>query len=135
MEGGWTEFQRGCVQHIAGLLLSIRGLVDALGSDALEYYCRHGCLGSDCVDRVKLASFTRPDKDEGSEDTDDGSEDGDEDSEDGDGDVEDADRDAEGADRDVEDGDEGSEDGDEEVEDEDEGAEDADGEYEDDSAQ
>lgn len=74
----WTEFQKRCVQHIAGLLLSIRGLVEALGSDALERYCHHGCLGNDCVDRVKLASFTRPDKDEGSEDTDDGSEDEDE---------------------------------------------------------
>lgn len=62
----WTEFQRICVQRIAGLLHSIRGLVEILGSDALERYCRHGRLGNDCLDRLKSAIFTKPDTDEGS---------------------------------------------------------------------
>lgn len=68
MESKWTNFQRGCLRHIAGFLHSIRGLVETLGSDALELYCRHGCLGNDCIDRVKSAKFTQPDGDEESED-------------------------------------------------------------------
>lgn len=68
METGWNEFQRGCLHYVAGFLHSIRKLVEALGSDALEFYCRHGCLGSDCIDRVKLAKFTEPDEDEEAED-------------------------------------------------------------------
>ena len=104
MENRWTEFQRSCVKHIAGLLLSIKGLVEALGPDALEHYCRHGCLGNDCINRVKLASFTKPDEDEGSEDADEGSEDGNE------GSDEDADEEIGGAE-------EGSENGDEEFRD------------------
>lgn len=63
----WTEFQRTCVQHIAGLLDSIRGLVKALGSEALERYCRNGCLGNECLERVKLAKFIKPDANEGDE--------------------------------------------------------------------
>ena len=62
----WTEFQQSCVQHIAGLLHSIKGLVEILGSDALERYCRHGRLGNDCLDRLNSAIFTKPDTDEGS---------------------------------------------------------------------
>ena len=61
----WTEFQKCCVQHIAGILHSIRGLVETLGSDALERYCRHGRLGNNCLDRLKSAIFTKPDTDEG----------------------------------------------------------------------
>lgn len=68
METRWTEFQRICVQHIAGLLGSIRGLIGTLGPDALGKYCQHGCLGKQCLDRVKLASFSKPDKDEESGD-------------------------------------------------------------------
>ena len=68
MEKRWTEFQRDCLQHIAGLFYSIRGLVEALGSDALELYCRNGCLHNDCIDRVKMAKFTQSDGDEDSED-------------------------------------------------------------------
>lgn len=130
----WTEFQRRCVQHIAGLLLSIRGLVEALGSDVLERYCRHGCLGNDCVERVKLASFTKPDKDEGTEDTDEGSEDGDEESEEDDKDVEGADRDVECGDGESGHVDERAENDDGESGDKNEEQEDADGESEDDSA-
>ena len=63
----WTEFQRSCVRHIAGLLPSIRGLVETLGSDALERYCRHGRLGNNCLDRLKSAVFTKPDTDEGTD--------------------------------------------------------------------
>lgn len=103
----WTEFQRSCVQHIAGLLHSIRGLVETLGPDALERYCRQGRLGNNCLDRLKPALFTEPDTNEGpglvdpeiedaveetgeepgSEDMDDGSDD--EDEECGDADEED----------------------------------------------
>ena len=43
-------------------------MVETLGSDALEDYCRNGSLGSDSIDRVESASFTKPDKDEESED-------------------------------------------------------------------
>lgn len=68
METKWTEFQRDCLQYIAGLLHSIRGLVETLGSDALELYCRHGCLDNQCIERVKLAKFTQPDADEEPED-------------------------------------------------------------------
>ena len=75
MESRWTEFQRDCLKHVAGLLHSIRGLVEALGSDALELYCRNGCLGNDRIDRVKMVEFTPPDgdgeEDEGSEDAED----------------------------------------------------------------
>ena len=67
MEKQWTEFQRICVRHIAGLLVSIRGLVEALGPDALGRYCRNGCLGKECLDKVKLAKFTEPDTDHGEE--------------------------------------------------------------------
>ena len=52
------------MKHIAGLLPSIGGLVKTLGPEALEVYCRDGCLGPDCVDRVKMATFTEPDSDE-----------------------------------------------------------------------
>ncbi|KAF6231702.1 hypothetical protein HO173_010004 [Letharia columbiana] len=68
VETKWTEFQRDCLQYIAGLLHSIRGLVETLGSDALELYCRHGCLDNQCIERVKLAKFTQPDADEEPED-------------------------------------------------------------------
>lgn len=57
-------FQRDCLQHIAGLLHSIRGLVEALGPEALKVYCQNGCLGADCIDKVRLAKFTEPDGDE-----------------------------------------------------------------------
>ena len=60
----WTEFQRSCLQHIAGLLPSIRAMVAALGSDALELYCRHGCLDQACIDRVASAQFTEHDGDD-----------------------------------------------------------------------
>lgn len=56
------------MQHIAGLLGSIRTLVKILGPDALERYCQHGCLGSECLDMVKQAKFTQPDTDEEPED-------------------------------------------------------------------
>ena len=62
----WTEFQRTCVQHIAGVLHSIRGLVETLGPDALERYCQHGRLGNNCLDRLKSAIFTKPDTEGGS---------------------------------------------------------------------
>ena len=68
METKWTEFQRDCLSHIARLLLSIRRLVETLGPEALEVYCRDGCMGPDCVERVKLAKFTEPDRDEEFED-------------------------------------------------------------------
>ena len=67
MEKQWTEFQRQCLQYIAGLLPSIRGLVEALGPEALGLYCQDGCLDKSCIDRVKLAKMTQSDGDEGSE--------------------------------------------------------------------
>lgn len=39
-------------------------MVENLGSDALEVYCRHGCLDSDCVENVKESEFTQPDGDD-----------------------------------------------------------------------
>ena len=65
----WTDFQKSCVQHIAGLLHGIRGLVETLGHDALKHYCYHGCLSKPCVERVKLAEFVKSDV-EGYEDVD-----------------------------------------------------------------
>ena len=65
MGQNWTNFQLLCVQEIAGYLKSIRGLVEALGPDALGCYCRNGRLGSECLDRIKQAEFTKPDDDEG----------------------------------------------------------------------
>lgn len=64
VEKKWTEFQRSCLQHLAGLLPNIRELVAALGSDALELYCRYGCLGPDCIKRLIKAEFTEPDGDD-----------------------------------------------------------------------
>ena len=76
VEKKWTEFQRICMQHIAGLLPNIRELVAALGSDALELYCRYGCLGPDCIKRLVKAEFTEPDgDDEESEDDEEGKDD------------------------------------------------------------
>lgn len=96
MEKGWTEFQRHCLDYIAESLSSIKGLVNALGSDALEMYCQKGCLGKTCIDRVKSAKFAEPDGDEdriGNEDQDDDEEE--EEEEDGDGD-DDTDTDTDG---------------------------------------
>lgn len=63
VEHGWTEFQRDCLEYVAGFLHSIKRLVETLGSDALEIYCRNGCLENDCIGRVKLAKFITPDGD------------------------------------------------------------------------
>ena len=122
METRWTEFQRSCVQHIAGLLGSIRGLVGTLGPDALGNYCQHGCLGKQCLDRVKLASFSKPDKDEESGDEESGDEEiGDEET----GDEEPGNEESEGDEsEDEESGDEGTEYEDEESENADEESED-----------
>ncbi|KAM0799599.1 hypothetical protein BDR22DRAFT_910509 [Usnea florida] len=57
VEKGWTEFQRESLYYIADFLSSIKGLVTALGSDALELYCQNGCLGTTCIERVKLTRF------------------------------------------------------------------------------
>ena len=122
----WTEFQRSCVQHIAGLLHSIRGLVETLGSDALERYCRDGRVGNNCLDRLKSAVFTKPDTDEGSEPVDPESEGADEV-------PENAEAGSEDADEDSDDEDEESEDSDEEEENEDDVYENAEAESEDDS--
>ena len=127
METRWTEFQRSCVQHIAGLLGSIRGLVGTLGPDALGNYCQHGCLGKQCLDRVNLAGFSKPDKDEESGDEESGDEEsgdeemGDEEMEDEEmGDEEVGDEESE----DEESGDEGTEYEDEESENADDESED-----------
>lgn len=69
VETKWTEFQRKCMKHIARLLPSIGRLVETLGPEALKVYCRDGCLGPDCVERVRRAKFTQPDRDEEPEDT------------------------------------------------------------------
>ena len=93
----WTEFQKSCVQHIAGLLHSIKGLVEILGHDALKHYCHQGCLGQPCVDRVRMAEFVQPDTEihEEPEDSASESENGDEGPEDGNGGYRDADEDSE----------------------------------------
>ena len=41
-------------------------MVDILGCDALERYCRHGRLGNDCLDKLNSAVFTKSDIDEAS---------------------------------------------------------------------
>ena len=103
----WTEFQKSCVQHIAGLLHSIRGLVETLGHDALKHYCHQGCLGKPCIDAVRVAQFVQPGtdghgepgdeepEDEEPEDSAGESENGDEGPEDGNGGYRDADEDSE----------------------------------------
>lgn len=113
VETKWTMFQRDCLQHIAGLLHSIRGLVETLGPEALEVYCQNGCLGTDCIDKVRLVKFTKPD---GNEESEDESADGDEEPEDGsaDGDEESEDESADGDDESEDE----SADGDEDFEDE-----------------
>ena len=102
----WTEFQKSCVQHIAGLLHSIRGLVETLGSDALERYCRHGRLGNNCLERLKSASFTKPDTDEGSGPIDPEFEDANEGSGDAEAESEDANEESDDEDEESEDSDE-----------------------------
>ncbi len=62
------------MEYVAGFLHSIKRLVETLGSDALEIYCRNGCLGNDRIETVKMVKFTPPDGD-GEEDEDEGSED------------------------------------------------------------
>ena len=114
----WTEFQRSCVQHIAGLLHSIRGLVETLGSDALERYCRQGRLGNNCLDRLKSASFTKPDTDEGSEPTDPNFEDAGEGSEDAEAGSEDAGEESDDEDEESESADEEEENKDDEYDNE-----------------
>ena len=98
----WTEFQRTCVQHITGVLHSIRGLVETLGPDALERYCRHGRLGNNCLDRLKSAIFTKPDTEGGSGSTDLEMEDAGEGSEDPDEETEDESEEAESSDEEEE---------------------------------
>ena len=122
----WTEFSRACVQHIAGLLYSIRGLVETLGSDALERYCRQGRLGNNCLDGLKSASFTKPDTDEGPGPTDPDFEDAGE----GSGDAEAG---SEDADEEIDDEDEESESADEEEDNEDDEYKNAEAESEEDS--
>ena len=93
----WTEFQKSCVQHIAGLLHGIRGLVKTLGDDALRHYCHHGCLDKSCIEGVKAAAFVQPDtekKEDVADDSEDAageSENGDEGPEDEDGGYQDED--------------------------------------------
>ena len=80
-------------------------MVEILGSDALERYCRHGRLGNNCLDRLKSAVFTEPDTDEGSgpvdpefEDAGEGCGDAEAGSEDADGESDDEDEESESAD-------------------------------------
>lgn len=53
VEQGWKTFQRRCLKHIAESLCSIRDLVNALGQDALDVYCRDGRLSAQHVQRLK----------------------------------------------------------------------------------
>ena len=59
------------MHYLAGYLGSIKGLVEVLGSDALGNYCRNGCLGWDCIDKVKMAQFTESEDEPEDEDEDD----------------------------------------------------------------
>ena len=107
MEKGWTEFQRDCLYYISDSLASIKGLVTALGSDALELYCQNGCLDTACIDRVKSTRFAEQYGDEhpiGNED-----QDGDQECAQGGTEDEDADADAD-ADGDGDDSGDGDED-------------------------
>ena len=78
MEKKWTDYQRDCLRYLAGYLGSIKSLVEVLGSDALEIYCRNGFLGSDRIDRVKMVQFTNSDDDDDEEEHEDEDEDADE---------------------------------------------------------
>ena len=48
----WTVFQRACMAVISEYLPSITGLVNVLGKDALDNYCRHGYLEREKIDAV-----------------------------------------------------------------------------------
>lgn len=46
-------FQRGCLQRISRHLPSIKEVVEVLGPDVLDIYCRHGFLDKDAIARVE----------------------------------------------------------------------------------
>ena len=52
MAAGWKLFQRHCLKYISQSLCSIKGLVDALGTDCLEDYCRYGQLSQKHIKKV-----------------------------------------------------------------------------------
>ena len=52
MAAGWKLFQRHCLKYISQSLYSIKGLVDALGTDCLESYCRYGQLPQNYINKV-----------------------------------------------------------------------------------
>ena len=45
-------FQRRCLKYISQSLYSIKGLVDALGTDCLEKYCQYGHLPQNYINKV-----------------------------------------------------------------------------------
>ncbi len=49
---GWTDFQRDCLRHISQNLHSIKQLVEALGSNALDSYCSYGFLDRGTVAKI-----------------------------------------------------------------------------------
>ena len=49
----YSEFQRYCLKQYASYLPNTKILVKALGSDALETYCRRRYLPAEYIDRVK----------------------------------------------------------------------------------
>lgn len=56
----WTMFQRVCMEVISDYLPSITGLVSVLGEDALDDYCRFGCLEREKMDAVVAFKGCRP---------------------------------------------------------------------------
>ncbi|KAK4693361.1 hypothetical protein P7C71_g4028, partial [Lecanoromycetidae sp. Uapishka_2] len=50
---GWSDYQRECFHEISEFLPSIKSLVETLGKDSLDYYCRHGQLDRSYVTRVE----------------------------------------------------------------------------------
>ena len=49
----WSPFQRQCIAHIADHLPSIKELVEVMGDDVLDHFCRHGFLDEDTVARFE----------------------------------------------------------------------------------
>ncbi|KAL9638685.1 MAG: hypothetical protein Q9164_001393 [Protoblastenia rupestris] len=68
VDSGWTEFQRRCLGHISQYMLRIKKLVKILGRNALDVYCRDGCLPQETVDKVETFLDQDEDKDDPSKD-------------------------------------------------------------------
>lgn len=53
----WSDYQRRCLTYIIPFLHSIRAVVQGLGEDALEAYCRDGYLSKTLIGDVEKMEF------------------------------------------------------------------------------